>query len=271
MTWFVIGCGYTGTTLARVLLARGEAVTTTRRDASTAEAQADMLGSRGFGADLADPASLAALEISPEDIVVCLAPPAADPAGEIRNLIAAAHAARLVYISSTGVYGAGNGALVDESWPLAPQTASGRARALAESALTGNCVALRPAGIYGPGRGMIERIRAGTFRIVGDGSAHVCRIHVDDLVAAILAAAASDITGSINIADDDPTPIGEVADTIAARIGAAVPPRVPVASVDPEVAGMLTANRRIDNTRMKRELGVALRVPSWRDHLATVG
>jgi hypothetical protein len=45
---------------------------------------------------------------------------------------------------------------------------------------------------------------------------------------------------------------------------------VPVASVDPEVAGMLTANRRIDNTRMKRDLGVVLRVPSWRDHLNTV-
>ncbi len=269
-SWFVIGCGFTGGALVRTLRSRGDTVTLTRRDAAVAEAQGRELGARGLRADLGDPASLEALAIPSDAIVVCLAPPAGDPAGEIRNLIAAARGARLVYVSSTGIYGAGGGALVDETWPIAPLTASGRARAEAEAALTGNWIALRPAGIYGPGRGMIERIRAGSMRIVGDGSSHVCRIHVDDLVAAILAAATSDIIGPINIADDDPSPIGEVADTIAARIGAPLPPRVAVASVDPEVAGMLTANRRIDNTRMKRDLGVVLRVPSWRDHLRAV-
>ena len=271
-SWFVIGCGYTGAVLVRALSSRGDTVTLTRRDAAVADAQGRELGARGLRADLGDPASLEALAISRDAIVVCLAPPANDPAGEIRNLTAAAHGARLVYVSSTGVYGPAEGAVVDERWPLAPSTAAGRARVAAEAALTGDWIVLRPAGIYGPGRGMIERIRAGSFRIVGDGSAHVCRIHVDDLVAAILAAAASEtITGRpINIADDDPSPIGEVADTIAARIGAQVPSRVPVSSVDPEVAGMLTANRRIDNTRMKRDLGVVLRVPSWRDHLRTV-
>ncbi len=268
--YFVIGCGYTGAALVRVLVARGEPVTLTRRDAAVAEAQGRELGARGLRADLGDPASLAALAIPADAIVVCLAPPATDPAGEIRHLIAASHGARLIYVSSTGIYGPGTGALVDETWPIAPVTAAGRARAGAESALAGNWIALRPAGIYGPGRGMIERIRAGGYRIIGDGSSHVSRIHVDDLVAAILAAAASDIIGAINIADDDPSPIGEVADTIAARIGAPAPPRVAVASVDPEVAGMLTANRRIDNTRLKRDLGVVLRVPSWRDHLQTV-
>ncbi len=268
--WFVIGCGYTGVGLTRALVSRGETVTLTRRDAAVAEAQGRELGGRGLRADLGDPSSLAALAIPSNAIVVCLAPPAQDPAGELRNLIAAANGARLVYVSSTGVYGAGEGALVDESWPIAPLTAKGRARAAAEAALTGNWIALRPAGIYGPGRGMIERIRAGSYRIVGDGSSHVCRIHVDDLVAAILAAATSDISGPVNIADDDPSPIGEVADTIAARLGAQPPSRVSIDSVDPEVAGMLAANRRIDNTRMKRDLGVVLRVPSWRDHLRTV-
>jgi len=162
--------------------------------------------------------------------------------------------------------------VVDETWPVAPVTGAGRARVAAESALTAasSWISLRPAGIYGPGRGTIERIRAGSYRIVGDGSAIVCRIHVDDLVAAILAAATSTITGFVNVADDDPSPIGEVADTIAERLGRPPPPRVPVASVDPEIAGMLTANRRIDNTRLKRALGVVLRYPSWRDHLASL-
>jgi nucleoside-diphosphate-sugar epimerase len=178
-------------------------------------------------------------------------------------------------VSSTGVYGAGGGAWVDESWPVAPLTESGRARAAAEAALADASVsasvpwvALRAAGIYGPGRGLVDRIRAGTYRVIGDGTSHVSRIHVVDLVAAILAAGTGAATGAVNVADDDPAPIGEVADAAAARLGLPPPPRVPVAAVSPEVAGMLTADRRIANRRMHDELGVVLRYPSWRDGLA---
>ena len=85
---------------------------------------------------------------------------------------------------------------------------------------------LRAAGIYGPGRGLVERMRAGTYRIVGDGRAHVSRIHVDDLVEAIVRAGESSATGAFNVADDDPAPIGEVADAVAAHLGLPPPPRV---------------------------------------------
>jgi len=103
--------------------------------------------------------------------------------------------------------------------------------------------------------------------VIGDGTSHVSRIHVVDLVAAILAAARSSVTGAINVADDDPAPIGEVADAVAARLGLPPPPRVPAAGVSAEVAGMLTADRKISNRRLREELGVALRYPSWRDGL----
>src|SRR5262249_59497719 len=113
-----------------------------------------------------------------------MAPPGRDPAGEIRALVVAARdAARIVYVSSTGVYGPGRGAWVDESWPIAPITESGRARAAAEAALAEAAapwVALRAAGIYGPGRGLTDRIRAGTYRVIGDGTSHVSRIHLLD-------------------------------------------------------------------------------------------
>nr|MBA2539304.1 NAD-dependent epimerase/dehydratase family protein [Deltaproteobacteria bacterium] len=202
-------------------------------------------------------------------VVACLAPPGAAPEAEIQHLIEAAGERRIVYVSSTGVYAPGGGAWVDESWPLAPTTASGRARLAAETALAAapSWIALRAAGIYGPGRGTADRLRAGSYRVVGDGTSHVSRIHVDDVVAAIVAAAASTAIGFINLADDDPAPIGEVADATAAWLGVPAPPRVPVAEVSSEIAGMLTANRRIANTRMKRELGVVLRYPSWRDAL----
>jgi nucleoside-diphosphate-sugar epimerase len=270
-TWVILGCGYTGTQLARTLVARPElaaAVTVTRRDAEVARALGAALGARGERADLAELGRPGGLELPDGAIIVCTAPPGPGPAGEIRALLAAArHAARIVYVSSTGVYGPGGGAWVDESWPIAPVTQSGRARAAAEAALAESTVpwvALRAAGIYGPGRGLAERIRAGAYRVIGDGQSHVSRIHVVDLVAAIVAAAASTLTGAVNAADDDPAPIGEVADQIAARLGVSSPPRVPVEAVSPEVAGMLTADRRITNRRLREELGVALRYPSWR-------
>jgi len=273
--WLIVGCGYTGTELARTLVAQGQAagVVITRRDGEAARALGAALGVRGEPLDLTDPApgAAGAAPAPPGAIVVSTAPPGGDPAAEIRALLALARgAARLVYVSSTGVYGPGHGAWVDETWPIAPITASGRARAAAEAALAGAAVpyvALRAAGIYGPGRGLVERIRAGTYRVIGDGTSHVSRIHVVDLVAAIVAAAGSLATGAINVADDDPAPIGEVADAAAARLGMPPPPRVPAGAVSAEVAGMLTADRRITNRRLRDELGVVLRYPSWRDGL----
>ena len=273
-TWLIVGCGYTGTQLARTLVARPDlagSITITRRDGEVARALGAALGVRGERADLTARADQEPLDVPPGAIVVCLAPPGEDPVGEIRALLAAAHdAARIVYVSSTGVYGSGHGAWVDEAWPIAPITESGRARAAAEAILAEAAVpwvALRAAGIYGPGRGLVERIRAGTYRVIGDGTSHVGRIHVVDLVAAIIAAGTTAVTGPINVADDDPAPIGEVADVVAARLGLPPPPRVPAAAVSHEIAGMLTADRRIANRRLRHELGVVLRYPSWRDGL----
>ncbi len=284
--WVIVGCGYTGAYLARALVRRGTAVTLTRRDATAAAELAESLSGsargaergaeplpvsvRGAFAELSDRASLTGL-VPPGAVVCCLAPPGRDPAGELANLIdASREASRLVYVSSTGVYAPGRGAWVDESWPIQPATEAGRARALAEAALA-TCpvpwISLRAAGIHGPGRKLVDRIRSGTYRVIGDGTSHVSRIHVVDLVSAIVAAGASAARGFVNVADDDPTPIGEVADTLAALLGLPPPPREPASSVSPELAGMLTADRRIVNRRLKEELGVKLRYPSWRSEI----
>ena len=250
--WFVIGAGYTGKRLVERLLGEAEHVTATRRHG----------GNRTVALDLSRPETV---RFPPGAIVVCFAPPGDDPAGEVSLL---AGARRLVYVSSTGVYAPASGAWVDESWPCEPATSLGLARLLAERALPAGAIALRVAGIYGPGRGLVDRIRAGTYRIVGDGRAHISRIHVDDLVEAIVRAGRSRAAGAVNVADDDPAPIGEVADALALHLGVAPPQRIDASTVDPEVAGMLLADRRIDNTRMKRDLGVVLRYPSWRNAMA---
>ncbi|MBV8763088.1 MAG: NAD-dependent epimerase/dehydratase family protein [Deltaproteobacteria bacterium] len=275
--WLVVGAGYTGSALVRRLVAEGHDVTATRRTAGSLALDDGTLPVRALDLAQAPPDEV------PDAIIVCCAPPGADPVREMYNLVALG-GRRIVYVSSTGVYAPGGGAWVDESWPLAPTTATGRARLAAEQALSravatvpphahftapiDGIAMLRAAGIYGPGRGLVERMRAGTYRIVGDGRAHVSRIHVADLVEAIVRAGESTATGAFNVADDDPAPIGDVADALAASLGLPPPPRVPAASVDAEVAGMLTADRRIANGRLKRELGVVLRYPSWRDALA---
>ncbi|CAN5283417.1 SDR family oxidoreductase [soil metagenome] len=243
------------------MIAKGERTIVTLRDAHVSATLAAELGAEARAVDLAQ-----RCEAAPDgSIVVCCAPPGGDPAAEISNLTALAiGASKLIYVSSTGVYAPGGGAWVDESWPLAPATATGRARLAAERALPDRALVLRAAGIYGPGRGLVDRLRAGTYRIVGDGSAHVSRIHVDDLVTIILAAARSTATGAFNCADDDPAAIGELADTLAAKLGVPPPPRVPIESVSAEVAGMLGADRRISNARVKRELAVTLTHPSAR-------
>src|SRR3954469_18248321 len=148
--WLIVGCGYTGTQLARTLGAQGRAgeVTITRRNGEVARALGAALGARGERLDLTDLTGLtdladpgAAIAVTPGAIVVSTAPPGGDPAGEIRALLALARdAARLVYVSSTGVYGHGHAAWVDETWPVAPITESGRARPAAEAALAGAAV-----------------------------------------------------------------------------------------------------------------------------------
>jgi nucleoside-diphosphate-sugar epimerase len=176
-----------------------------------------------------------------------------------------------VYVSSTGVYAPAAGAWVDESWPVAPATASGAARVAAERALQAAgappVVILRPPGIYGPGRGVAARLLEGTFRVIGDGRAHTSRIHVEDLAAAIHAVGAADAIASpiYNVADLDPCPTGEYADAAAALLGLPPPPRVAADAVPADVAGMLLADRRIDASRLTRELGWTPRFPSWRD------
>ncbi len=205
-------------------------------------------------------------------VVVWCAPPGHPPGQREAALIGALRrCVHLVYVSSTGVYGPGSGQWVDERWPVAPQGALGAARAETEAQVARACdhagiswCVLRAAGIYGPGRGLVERARAGAARIIEDGAAHVSRIHVEDLVTAILAAGASRATGAINCADDDPAPHGEVHSEVARRLGLPPPPRIGAEELSAAARAMLLADRKICNHRLRHELGVTLRYPSWK-------
>lgn len=263
--WLIVGAGYTGGSLARRLVERGDAVVATHRPSSAAEPAP---GIAELALDLDGPLP----ELPAAEFVVLCAPPG-KPAGarEARLIAELRGCRRFLYVSSTGVYGPGGGQWIDESHPLRPESESERARAAAEDAVRASCegrglpwTSLRAAGIYGPGRSLVDRLRRGEARVFGDGSAHISRIHVFDLVSAVLAAADRGVDGPVNCGDDDPAPFGQVLDAAAALLGLPPPPRVDPETLAATTRALVMGNRRVANRRLREELGVALRYPSWR-------
>ena len=177
----------------------------------------------------------------------------------------AAKAARVVYLSTTGVYGAAH--WVDETTLAAPRTQRQRLRVDEESGVASGswlwCL-LRPAAIYGPGRGVHRALIEGRHRVMGDGSNYVSRIHVDDLAAIADAALMSDITGTFPVADDEPSTSAEIARFCAELLGIEAPATGGELPADDTRSANRSANRRVDGRLIRELLGVKLRYPSYR-------
>jgi nucleoside-diphosphate-sugar epimerase len=169
---------------------------------------------------------------------------------------------RVVYLSTTGVYG--HQAVIDEKSQPAPRTLRDEARISAENAALASAesaIVLRPAAIYGPGRGIHVSMREGRFRMGGAGSNYVSRIHVEDLATHCEAALFSDLSGAWPVADEYPCTTMEVAEFCAERYGYAMPPSVHPAALH----HTRQANRRVDGSAIRRLLGITLAYPSFRE------
>lgn len=236
----ILGSGYTGSRVAARLRSRGFEVIATHRDTF----------------DISRPESLPDL---PQGVRVLHSIP--ERAMPVIGPLLCRRASRVVYLSTTGVYGAAH--VVDESTPVAPRIPRESARAEEErEVLAGpwSALVLRPAAIYGPGRGVHVSIREGKHKILGDGSNYISRIHVDDLAALAEAALLSDLTGAYPVADDEPCPSLEIS-SFAARMIGVEPPKP---SGELPSADTRSANRRVDGRAIRRLLGVELRYPSYR-------
>ena len=184
----------------------------------------------------------------------------------------------LGYLSTTGVYGTRDGGWVDEDSELRPTGARGAARVKAEVAWLRLCREhrvpvhiFRLAGIYGPGRSAFDALRAGTAKRIDTGAQVFSRIHVDDIVAVLLASMAKPRPGAVyNVCDDEPAAQEAVIAHAAGLIGMAPPPLVPLAAaaLSPMARSFYADNKRVSNALIKRELGVALAYPSYREGLA---
>jgi nucleoside-diphosphate-sugar epimerase len=184
----------------------------------------------------------------------------------------------IVYLSTVGVYGDCGGAWVDEATPAQPSAARSRERLAAEQAWLdfgvrrGIAVAiLRLAGIYGPGQNALVQIARGKARRIVKPGQVFNRIHVGDIAQAIDAAFARNASGIFNVADDEPTPPGDPIAFAAQLMGAAAPPEIPFAEAAPSMSEMALSFwqecRRVNNAKLKHELGVSLRYPTYREGL----
>lgn len=168
--------------------------------------------------------------------------------------------ARIVYLSTTGVYGEVE--LVDEHTAPSPQTEKDKARMEAERVLSDgpwSTLVLRPVAIYGPGRGVHWSARQGVFRPPPGGSRVISRIHVDDLAEHALKAMQSDVIGAFPVADEEPCTSLEVAEWTCRYLG------IPFVAGEVEQQGR---GRRVDGSGVRIALGVQLRYRSYREGVA---
>jgi nucleoside-diphosphate-sugar epimerase len=284
-TFFCFGLGYSAMRLATALQSDGWAVAGTCRSAEQAAKLRDQgIDTHVFDGSAAGDGIAAALDAAA--YVLSSVPPgkAGDP---VLKYFGPALAARrdlkwLGYLSTTGVYGDTGGAWVDETAPVQADVPRSRDRATAERgwlalhAEHGLPVHLfRLAGIYGPGRSPLERIRGGNARRIDKPGHRFSRIHVDDIAQVLIASMARPNPGAIyNVCDDEPEE-PRVVTELGCRLLGIEPP--PVVSFD-EAAKAMTPmglsfwqdNRRVRNDRIKTELRVELRYPTYREGLAAL-
>lgn len=283
-TVLVIGCGDVGRRVAAAERAAGEAVTALARSTPSA-ARLGALGLQVVHGDLDDPGTLVGLPTR-EARVYYFAPP--PPSGttdpRLRNFLAAITAdalpARIVLISTSGVYGDCHGEWVTEARPPRPDADRARRRLDAEQALLGwgeqqgvAVVILRVPGIYGPGRLPDRRVRAREPVLREDESPWSNRVHIDDLTRACLAAGQRGRPGAVyNISDGHPTTMTDYFNRVADALGLERPPQITLAQARAELSeGMqsyLAESKRLDNRRMRTELGVEPRYPDLAQGLA---
>jgi nucleoside-diphosphate-sugar epimerase len=280
MRVLIIGCGYVGLPVALELVRQGHEVFGVRRSLAAAK-ELEAAGVRPLTADITDAASLAKLPLPFDWIVNCVS--AGSGGAEeyrrvyhcgMKNLVAwlaGTPVKKLVYTSSTGVYGQTDGSLVKETAPTEPATESGKVLIDAEQVLLEAAaqrslpaIILRVAGIYGPGRGhYLKQFLKNEARIEGEGARLLNMIHRDDVAGIILAALCGGRAGEVyNAVDDEPVTQLTYFRWLAEELGKWPPPSVPEEADAARKRGV--TNKKVSNRKLKMELGYQFKYPNFR-------
>lgn len=176
-----------------------------------------------------------------------------------------AGASRIVYISSTGVYGRRRG-VIDESTPVDRDDEHSTNRLESEALwLERGATVIRAPGLYGPDYGLHLSLLARKYRLPGDGESYTSRIHLEDLARIVLAVFEKNLAGRVFVAGDlYPCTKKEIVEWLCRRLGLEMPASVPVEEVHYTQRG----DRRIDAGAILRELDLRLLYPTFREGFA---
>ncbi len=273
-TTLIAGCGYVGTALASLLARDGHRVYGLRRDPSQLPRDVE-----GIAGDVTRPETLDAVPRPVDALVYAVSAGASTEEAYrgayvtgVRNLLAAAGAGeadgprRVIYVSSTAVYGEEEGGWVDEESPTDPPGFRGRVLLEGELAVReayAGSVVVRFGGIYGPGRTrLIERVRSGDARCPPDPPRWTNRIHRDDCAGALAHLLARDDPAPLYLGvDREPAARCELLRWIARALDVPEPPR---AAGEPSRSGRRRTNKRCSSERLVAS-GYRFRYPTFRE------
>ncbi|MFZ5828776.1 MAG: NAD-dependent epimerase/dehydratase family protein [Planctomycetota bacterium] len=278
----IVGCGFLGSRVARLWLQRGCQVAAVTRSRQRAE----LLAADGLEPVVADVTEPATLRLLPAAETVLWAVGWTQETSVsrqalyvdgLRNVLQSLDVPphRLIFISSTGVYGQAGGECVDEDSPTSPTRESGKALLDAEQVLASHplgrrAIVLRMAGLYGPGRLLrTDELLAGRPLTVPSGR-KLNLIHVDDAASAVLAAEArAEPPARYLVSDGCPVDRREYFRCVAELIGAP-PPRFVEPDRDQLSRSHGASDKRVSNDRMLRDLKVNLLYPNYRTGLGAI-
>ncbi|PVB60222.1 SDR family oxidoreductase [Labrenzia sp. 011] len=281
MRLFVFGTGYSSKAFVEAIRDQFEWIGGTTRSPEKAEGLRDLgvdpfvFDGRSKGDGIAEAlrsATHVLVSIAPDDT----GDPVLTHHGED---IAAAGAQWTGYLSTVGVYGNHDGAWVDEETPCKPVSRRSVQRVAAEQAWLEFASAndlpvqiFRLSGIYGPGRNIFEKFRAGTARRLVKPGQVFNRIHVGDIAGVLSTALERPSTRIFNVTDDEPAPPQDVVTFAADLLGVTPPEEIPFETADlsPMARSFYGENKRVSNRRVKDELGYSFRFPDYRTALKSL-
>ncbi|HEV2318457.1 MAG TPA: SDR family oxidoreductase [Verrucomicrobiae bacterium] len=279
MNCLIVGCGYVGLSLGAELTRLGHEVYGLRRDAS-AKAEITAAGFHPLVADITKPETLAGLPRKFNWVINTVA--AGGDADNYRRVylegarnvlewLSSSPPEKLLYTSSTSVYGQTDGSIVKESSPVEPSTETSRVLVETEQGLLEAfhrdkfpVVILRVGAIYGPDRGhWFKQFLKNEARMDGDGSRFLNMIHRDDVAGCAIAALKRGRAGEIyNAVDDEPVKQRAFFEWLGAALGKYPPPPTPDNAAEDRKRGI--TNKRVSNRKLKMELGYQFRYPNFR-------
>jgi nucleoside-diphosphate-sugar epimerase len=274
----VFGCGFVGSRAARLFAGNGWDVTGITRSSNSAQ---ELAGEpyRVLACDITEPAAVAGIpELLAADAVISAVSSGRGGGEEayrkvylkgLENITGLLNPGRVLFVSSTSVYGQNDGSWVTEESPAEPQSPTSRIlRAAEDLALARGGQVARLAGIYGPGRSvLLRKFLEGTAVIEGDGGRHINQIHADDAAQALFHMIAAGLPAGIyNVADDQPATQLACCEWLAEALGRPLPPHGPV-----DIARKRgVTNKRVSNRKL-RALGWQLQFPTYQAALAPGG